>query len=262
MAARNVGILIFDDVEVLDFSGPFEVFSMASAIGPAAADRPFAVFLVAQEERPYRASGGIPGVGYQVSPHFTFRNSPHLDIVIAPGGAGTRVEDENSVLLDWLEAAAASAEVAASVCTGAFLYAARGLLDGQRATTHVRQIQRLRDTYPNIEVVEGARWVDEGHFISSAGVSAGIDMSLQLVARLLGLEIARRTARAMQCTRACGSPGVSRQAGSLEIRRHPANPRLLWVEGVYHTGEVVGRLFSESSPAGSYDTSCEGRRDY
>lgn len=198
MPKRNVGILIFDDVEVLDFSGPFEVFCMASAITPPEQERPFDVFLVAEEERPYRASGGIPGVGYQVIPHYSFRTSPHLHIVVAPGGAGTRVEDKNAALLDWLEAAARSAEVAASVCTGAFLYAACGLLDGRRATTHFRQIERLRQEHPSVSVIERVRWVDEGHLVSSAGVSAGIDMALQLVSRLAGLETARRTARAMQ----------------------------------------------------------------
>jgi transcriptional regulator GlxA family with amidase domain len=198
MPTRNVGILIFDDVEVLDFAGPFEVFSMASAITSPGEERPFDVSLIAEETRPYRASGGIPGVGCQVIPHFTFHTCPHLQVVVVPGGAGTRVEDQNAALLDWLQAAAHSAEVAASVCTGAFLFAARGLLDGRRVTTHFRQLERLRVAYPAVEVIEGVRWVDEGHLISSAGVSAGIDMALQLVSRLVGRETARRTARAMQ----------------------------------------------------------------
>lgn len=198
MTTRNVGILIFDDVEALDFSGPFEVLSMASAVTPAGESRPFAVFLIGEDFRPYRASGGIAGVGYQVIPHYTFNNCPQLDLVVVPGGAGTRVEDKNPTTLDWLETAAGTAEVAASVCTGAFLLAARGLLDGHRATTHFRQIERLRESHPAITVVEAVRWVDEGHFVSSAGVSAGIDMALHLVSRLVGPELATRTARAMQ----------------------------------------------------------------
>lgn len=198
MPTRKVGILIFNDVEVLDFAGPFEVFSIASAVTPPEQERPFDVFLIAEEARPYRASGGMPGVGCQIIPHYTFQTAPPLEIVVAPGGAGTRVEEKNVVLLDWLEATARSAEVAASVCTGAFLFAARGLFDGRRATTHFRQLQRLHVAYPAVEVVEGVRWVDEGHLISSAGVSAGIDMALQLVLRLVGRETASRTARAMQ----------------------------------------------------------------
>jgi transcriptional regulator GlxA family with amidase domain len=196
-SARTVGILIFDDVEVLDFAGPFEVFSMASAISPES-ERPFDVLLIAQESRPYRTSVGVPALSFEVIPHCTLEAAPRLDVLVVPGGQGTRVEDGNSVLLDWLARTGSSAEIAASVCTGAFLYAACGLLDGQRATTHARQIGRLRETHSGIEVVEQVRWVDEGHIVSSAGVSAGIDVSLHLVARLLGDDVARRTARAMQ----------------------------------------------------------------
>jgi len=195
---RTVGILIFDDVEVLDFAGPFEVFSMASALPDEGADPPFSVLLIAQEARLYRTSVGSPSASFEVMPHYTIEAAPRLDILVVPGGQGTRAEADNPALLDWLATAAASAEIAASVCTGAFLYAARGLLDGHRATTHVRQVERLRQSYPAVTVVDGVRWVDEGHIVSSAGVSAGLDVSLHLVARLLGPDVARRTARAMQ----------------------------------------------------------------
>ncbi|MBM2812933.1 MAG: transcriptional regulator containing an amidase domain and an AraC-type DNA-binding domain [Chloroflexi bacterium] len=198
MPTRNVGIVIFDDVEVLDFSGPFEVFSIANAVVLQAGDRPFNVFLVAQEQRPYLASGGLPGLGYRVLPDYTLETAPHLDVLVAPGGAGTRVEDTNETLLDWLRATVPSTEVAASVCTGAFLLAAAGVLNQRRATTHVRQIDRFRETFPRVEVVEGVRWVEDGNLISSAGVSAGIDLALHVVSRLLGPEIAGRTARSMQ----------------------------------------------------------------
>lgn len=196
--SRTVGILVFDDVEVLDFAGPFEVFAMANAVSGNPANPPFTVRLVAQEARPHRASVGSPSYGFQVTPHHTFDTAPKLDVLVVPGGQATRVEVDNSALLDWLVRTAAAAEVAASVCTGAFFYAALGLLDGHRATTHVRQIGRLRETHPAVTVVDGVRWVDEEHIVTSAGVSAGIDVSLHLVARLLGPDVARRTARAMQ----------------------------------------------------------------
>jgi transcriptional regulator GlxA family with amidase domain len=162
------------------------------------AEPPFNVLLVAQEARPYRTSAGSPDYGFLVTPHYSLETAPKLDILIVPGGQGTRVEVTNQALLDWIGTTAAAAEIAASVCTGAFLYAARGLLDGHQATTHVRQIDRLRETYPAVTVLDGLRWVDEEHIVTSAGVSAGIDMSLHLVARLLGPDVARRTARAMQ----------------------------------------------------------------
>jgi transcriptional regulator GlxA family with amidase domain len=196
--SHTVGILIFDDVEVLDFAGPFEVFAMANAVSGDAENPPFDVLLVAQEARLYRTSAGSPSYGFQVTPHHTFDTVPKLDILVVPGGQGTRAEVNNPALLDWLATSAATAEVAASVCTGAFLYAARGMLDGHHATTHVRQIGRLRETHPQVTVVDGLRWVDEGQVVTSAGVSAGIDVSLHLVARFLGPEVARRTARAMQ----------------------------------------------------------------
>jgi transcriptional regulator GlxA family with amidase domain len=198
MPTRRVGILIFDDVEALDFAGPFEVFSMASAIAPASDPRPFEVLLIAEEDRPYRASGGIPGIGFRLHPDWTFSSCPALDVVVAPGGAGTRVEDKNDRSLSWLKGQARTAEVMTSVCTGAFLLAACGLLNGRRATTHFRQVGRFRESYPVVQVVEGVRWVEDGAIISSAGVSAGIDMSLHVVARLLDEDWAKRTARAMQ----------------------------------------------------------------
>jgi transcriptional regulator GlxA family with amidase domain len=173
---------------------------MASAVAPSDQERPFDVLLIAEEARPYRASGGIPGAGFQATPHQTFQTAPHLDIVVVPGGAGTRVEERNGPLLDWLKATAYAAELATSVCTGAFLFAAAGLLNDQVVTTHFRQIERLRSVYPAVTVVEGVRWMDQGHVISSAGVSAGLDMALHVVSRLLGPEAARRTARAMQYT--------------------------------------------------------------
>ena len=193
---RNVGILIFDDVEVLDFCGPFEVFSVARPAGQAAdADRLFVVQTVAEEDRLIRCRGGL-----LVQPHLTTAGAAPgtFDIVVVPGGQGTRRERLNSRLLDWLAAHAERTELLTSVCTGAFLLAERGLLDGRRATTHWASIGFMRQHYPAVTLVEDRRFVEEGRVITSAGVSAGIDMSLHVVARLHGRETAAWTARRME----------------------------------------------------------------
>jgi transcriptional regulator GlxA family with amidase domain len=194
---RNVGILIFPDVEILDFCGPFEVF--ASATVPAETDggrserRLFAVFTVAERHGIVACRGGL-----LVQPNHTLDDHPPLDLVVIPGGYGTRREQENPVILDWIARQRRSGALTTSVCTGAFLLGAAGLLHGLRATTHWATIDGLRTTLPMTEVLAGARVVDEGMVITSAGVSAGIDMALHVVRRLHGEEVARRTARDME----------------------------------------------------------------
>ncbi len=191
---RTVGILIFDDVEVLDFCGPFEVFSTARPVGDDGDDaRLFTAITIAEQDRLITCRGGL-----LVQPHATVDAHPPLDILVVPGGQGTRRELHNARLLDWIAAQDGRAELTTSVCTGAFLLAQRGLLDGRRATTHWASIAWMRGAYPAVEVVDTARVVDEGHVITSAGVSAGIDMALHVVARLHGEETATRTARAME----------------------------------------------------------------
>ena len=203
----TVGILIFDEVEVLDFCGPFEVFASASASATAPDDpateeerRLFRVVTIAERATTIRCRGGL-----LVQPHHIFNNHPPLDILVIPGGRGTRTERTNPVLLDWLVAQDAAAAFTTSVCTGAFLLAARGLLDGLRATTHWGAIDWLREHHPAIDVRADERVVDEGHIITSAGVSAGIDMALHLVGRVHGAQVANETARGMEYTWS-GSP--------------------------------------------------------
>jgi transcriptional regulator GlxA family with amidase domain len=184
---RNVGILIFPDVEILDFCGPFEVF--ASATLPAATEggpetRLFEVFTVAERPQVVACRGGL-----LVQPNHTLEDHPPLDLVVVPGGYGTRREQENPVVLDW---------IARQRRSGAFLLGAAGLLDGLRATTHWTTIDGLRRSLPATDVLGDARVVDEGEIITSAGVSAGIDMALHVVRRLHGDEVARRTARDME----------------------------------------------------------------
>jgi len=191
----TIGILIFDDVEVLDFCGPFEVFASATAAGQSPRDerRLFRVLTIAEENRIVRARGGL-----LIQPHHTISDHPPLDILVVPGGYGTRRELSNPVVLDWIAAQDRQTRLTTSVCTGAFLLAANGLLDGKRATTHWASIDWLREHYPAIDVRADERVVDEGRIVTSAGVSAGIDMALHVLARLHGQEVAAGTARGME----------------------------------------------------------------
>ncbi len=191
---RTVGILIFDDVEVLDAFGPYEVFSVAQTAGPEdTGGNLFRVVTIAETPDPVHARGDLV-----VTPHHAIGDHPDLDILVVPGGFGTRTAVKNEALLEWLRAQADRAELRASVCTGAFLLAEIGLLDGQAATTHWGSIERLREGYPAVEVREEVRFVDEGTVITSAGISAGIDMALHVVARLHGQDAAKATARYME----------------------------------------------------------------
>jgi transcriptional regulator GlxA family with amidase domain len=192
----NVGILIFDDVEVLDFCGPFEVFSVTRLPGAASQDetaKPFAVFTVAQKSSTVRTSGGL-----RVEPHFTIENLPPIDILVVPGGWGTRREMDNPAIIDWIRRVTTETQLNTSVCTGSFLLGKAGLLEGRRATTHWLSLDRMEQTFPAARVVRETRWVDEGNLVTSAGISAGIDMSLHVVEKLLGREVAEQTARQME----------------------------------------------------------------
>jgi transcriptional regulator GlxA family with amidase domain len=198
----TVGILIFDDVEVLDFCGPFEVFSVARPPGEHSDDaRLFHAITIAEEDRIITCRGGL-----LVKPHYTIDNHPPLDILVVPGGQGTRHELHNARLLDWIVQQNQHTNLTTSVCTGAFLLAERGLLDHHRATTHWSSIEWMRSTYPALEMVADTRVVDEGHIITSAGISAGIDMSLHVVSRLHGTDVARWTARRMEYDWTAGQP--------------------------------------------------------
>lgn len=193
-AQRTVGILIFDDVEVLDFCGPFEVLATARSDGSTNADSPlFKVVTIAEENRVINCVGGL-----LVQPHHTIDDHPPLDILVVPGGQGTRTQRLNTHLLDWIAAQRQAIELTTSVCTGAFLLAERGILDGKRATTHWASVDWMRENYPNITMLADERVVDEGSVITSAGVSAGIDMALYVVARPHGAGAAEWTARRME----------------------------------------------------------------
>lgn len=187
---RTLAILLFDEVEVLDFCGPFEVFSVANRFTN---DPTFDVLTVAERIGPVVTRGGL-----SVNPRHTLSDIPRPDILLVPGGQGTRKEMHNSALIDWIRQISSTAELVLSVCTGALLLAKAGLLDGLESTTHHGAIDLLRQTAPNTMVQADRRYVDNGRVICSAGIAAGIDMSLHVVGRLLGVEVAERTAAQME----------------------------------------------------------------
>jgi len=191
----RVGILIFPDVEVLDFCGPFEVFSVTRLDDARRRQTasPFEVLLVAERAEPLLTTGGM-----QVTPHHTLANCPPLELLVVPGGWGTRREIENQPLIEWITARGRAAETLSSVCTGSMLLAQAGLLSGRRATTHWRSLERMRDAFPDVSVVTDRHWVEDGNVVTSAGISAGIDMALRLVTRYYGEPVARTTARHME----------------------------------------------------------------
>jgi len=192
--SRTIGILIFDDVEVLDFCGPFEVFATARQPGEHSNGTPlFSAITIAESMQTVTCNGGL-----LVAPNATTADHPPLDILVVPGGRGTRRERHNKRLLDWIATQHQRAELTTSVCTGALLLAERGILDTRRATTHWASVAWMRAEYPAVTVLDDRRVVDEGSIITSAGVSAGIDMSLHVVARLHGPETAAWTARGME----------------------------------------------------------------
>jgi transcriptional regulator GlxA family with amidase domain len=189
----TVGILIFDDVEVLDFAGPFEVFSRTRTVAGADSRRtddsaPFDVFTVARSHDAIRAIGGLV-----VTPGYSWADAPPIDLLVVPGGFGTRALLDDAATLAWIRDAAARAKQVTSVCTGALLLAKLGLLHAKRATTHWAGLDLLASIDPTIQVQRDQRVVHDGIF-TSAGVSAGIDMSFAVVEQICGREVALETA--------------------------------------------------------------------
>lgn len=195
MNRKRLGIVVFDEVEVLDFCGPFEVFSVTRLNEEQRREEPspFDVLLVAQFDRPIITTGGM-----KVLPDITFDNCPSLDILVVPGGWGTRSEMKNETLLSFVRTHAAHVEILASVCTGALILGRAGLLDGLRATTHWSSLQMMRELFPKVMVDTESHVVEQGKIITSAGISAGIDMALRVVSRYFGETIAHSTAKHME----------------------------------------------------------------
>jgi len=184
----TTGILVFPGVEELDFVGPWEVFKVMRMLLEAD-DR---VVTIAQSRECLECAKGL-----RILPDHDFEDAPALDVLIVPGGLGTRTERSNKVLVDWLRKVGESSSWVTSVCTGALLLYEADFLRGKRVTTHWSVIGVLRDEC-GLEVVEGVRFVHDGKVVTSAGVSAGIDMALWLVGQLRGIEVARRVQHWME----------------------------------------------------------------
>lgn len=186
----NIGIFIYPEAEVLDFSGPFEVFSTASRLCDG--KKTFTVFLIAEHNAVVSARAG-----YKVLPDYSIENHPPLDVLVISGGVHTS-EMENTAVTDWINDQAQSVKLIATVCTGIFLLAQADQSLSCKVTTHWEDIPALRNMFSRLNVVDGVRWVDEGNIVSSGGISAGIDMSLHLVSRLHSEELAAKTAHQME----------------------------------------------------------------
>lgn len=191
----KIAILVFEEVEALDMAGPYEVFTTASRMALRAAPQalpPFEVVCVARTQATVRARAGMA-----IVPTHGFANAPPVDVLIVPGGVvdSTMACQET---LDWIARAHTGARLTASVCTGAFLLAASGVLVSGPATTHWEDQADLAQQFPKLDVRSGVRWVDQGQLITSGGISAGIDMALHLVSRLTNEALALRTAHQME----------------------------------------------------------------
>lgn len=195
---KSIAILLFDHVEVLDFAGPFEVFSIT---GQRNVGEPFQVFTVA-EKKSVAAKNNL-----NIQPTYLLDECPPCDIFLIPGGGGfypdgkpfgTRYEMDNATLLMWVKTRAAKAELVLSVCSGALILAKAGLLENKEATTHFMAVDLLKSIAPSTKVSPEKRWVDNGQVVLSAGVSAGIDMALYIVERLQGKQVAKDASRYMQ----------------------------------------------------------------
>lgn len=183
---RNVAVFVHEGVELLDFAGPGEVFAAAGS------RQAFKVYTVAATKAPIKAQEFLT-----ITPEFSLDDCPKPDIIVLPGGL-TRVPLRDPKVIEWVQKASVDAEVTMSVCTGAFLLAKAGLLDGKEATTHWGSIEQLKTAAPGIKVRADKRVVDNGKVVTTAGVSAGIDGSLHVVKRLLGEQAAKDTARYME----------------------------------------------------------------
>ncbi|MGN4927018.1 DJ-1/PfpI family protein [Bacillus cereus group sp. MYBK14-1] len=186
----SVGIFLFNEVEVLDFAGPFEVFSVTEVNE----EKTFTVYTVSENGEMITARNGL-----KVQPDYSIENLPPVDILIIPGGLGARkYEIKNEIVIKWIRQQMKEVKLMTSVCTGALLLAKAGLLEGLKATTHWASIEKFKNEFQNVEVIENVKFVDEGHIITSAGISAGINMAFHIVKNLLGVHVAEDTAKRME----------------------------------------------------------------
>lgn len=187
-----VGILLFNEVEVLDFAGPFEVFSITTL--PESDKKPFIVKTISETKNIISARNGL-----KIKPDYNFNDNVNFDILIIPGGYGAEeIEINNVKVIEWIKNQFNKVQILASVCTGSFLLGKTGLLDNKNATTHWMDIKKFQDEFPKIKVHENVKYIDEDKIITSDGVSAGINMSFYIIKKLLNKEIAQNTAKRME----------------------------------------------------------------
>ncbi len=185
-----IGIVLFADVEELDAVGPWEVLSHWTRFHP---EDGYAVITLSRLGEIVQCAKGL-----EIVPHHSFATTPPLQVLLYPGGHGTRAQLADEAHLDWVRRCKAEGSLMTSVCTGSLVYAAAGLLSGRPATTHWSALNLLTEIDPSIDVRRDDRFVDDGDIITSAGVSAGIDMALHLVARLAGPDRAHQVRRYIQ----------------------------------------------------------------
>lgn len=186
---KNIGIYIYDNAEVLDFSGPFEVFTTAERI----AEKPlFNTFLINEVNPIVNARAN-----YKLVPDYQINNHPTIDLLIVVGGDHTQ-EIHKTAVINWIKKQSDEVKTIASVCTGAFLLAKAGVITDHEVTTHWQDLDDLKSQFPKLNIKSNVRWVDQGNIITSGGISAGIDMSLHLVSRLASEALAVATAKQME----------------------------------------------------------------
>jgi transcriptional regulator GlxA family with amidase domain len=181
----NVGIFLFNDIELLDFAGPYEVYSVTSELNSY---QLFKVSTITQDGLGIKSVNGL-----RVEPEYNFENHPPIDVLVIPGGVGTKTEMEKEVVLNWLKQNYEASKITMSVCSGARLLGKLGLLDNLEATTHHEVLEHLKEIAPKAILKERQRFIDTGKIMTSAGISAGIDLSLYVVEKFYGPEIRKKT---------------------------------------------------------------------
>ncbi len=187
---KNVGIFLFDNVELLDFAGPYEVFSVTSELNDY---QLFNVFTISEDGETIKSVNGL-----EVVPDFSINDHPIVDILIIPGGEGTKAVIKRQAVLDWIAKVHEGSEITMSVCSGARVPGILGLLDGLESITHHEVFEDLRRLAPLTIINKEKRFIDNGRIMTSGGISAGIDLSLHIVEKLCGAEIVNKTIRYME----------------------------------------------------------------
>ncbi|QKF59726.1 DJ-1/PfpI family protein [Aliarcobacter lanthieri] len=192
---KVVGVFVFHDIEVLDFCGPFEVLSVTRLDEMKRAETlsPFDVKLISIKKEVIFTKGNM-----KIIPDFDFEDCPKLDILIVPGGMGTRKLMYDEKVLDFVKQKSKEVELLSSVCTGSLILANAKLLEGVQATTHWKSLQRMEEEFKNVKVCRDKHFIEDKNIISSAGISAGIDMALYIVKKYFGEKVSRATAKHME----------------------------------------------------------------